>query len=108
MACNVLAPALFFLRRVRYSVGWLAWISLLVNVGMFYERFVIIVTSLGRSFDPFAWKMYAPRWPEISILSGSFAWFFLLFLLFAKTFPVVSMWEVKEQLPVPRKEEAHG
>ena len=53
--------------------------------------------------------MYYPRWPELSILAGSFAWFFLLFLLFAKVFPVVSLWEVKEQLPLPeKKEEAHG
>ncbi len=108
VACNVLAPSLFLFRRVRYRIGWLAGIALLVNVGMFYERFVIIVTSLGRSFDPFTWKVYAPRWPEISILAGSFAWFFLLFMVFAKIFPVVSMWEVKEQLPVPRKEVEHA
>jgi molybdopterin-containing oxidoreductase family membrane subunit len=108
VSCNVLAPALFLFRRVRYSVPCLAAIAVLVNVGMFYERFVIIVTSLGRSFDPFTWKMYTPRWPEVSILAGSFAWFFLLFLLFAKVFPVVSMWEVKEQLPLPEKEAAHA
>lgn len=109
VACNTLAPSLFFFRRIRYSVPWLVGICLLVNVGMFYERFVIIVTTLARGFDPFTWKMYYPRWPELSILAGSFAWFFLLFLLFAKVFPVVSMWEVKEQLPLPeKKEEAHG
>jgi len=106
VVCNVAAPLLFFLRRIRYSVPWLAGLSLLVNVGMFYERFVIIVTSLGRSFDPYTWRVYVPRWPEVSILAGSLAWFFLLFLIFAKWFPVVSMWEVKEQLPAPRKEAA--
>jgi len=104
VGCNVLAPSLFFIQRVRYSTPWLIGISLLVNVGMFYERFVIIVTSLGRSFDPFMWSVYVPRWPEVSILAGSLAFFFLLFLLFAKVFPVVSMWEVKELLPLPSKE----
>ena len=108
VTCNVLAPALFFFRRIRYSIRWLVGIALLVNVGMFYERFVIIVTSLGRSFDPFTWKVYVPRWPEVSILAGSLAWFFLLFMIFAKLFPVVSMWEVKELLPVPRKEGSHA
>jgi Ni/Fe-hydrogenase subunit HybB-like protein len=106
VAANVGSPLLFFIPRVRKSVPWLFTLSLFVNVGMFFERFVIIVTSLSRDYDPFSWHLYAPRWPEISILAGSFAWFFLLFLLFAKTFPVVSMWEVKELLPVPGKEHA--
>ncbi len=105
VACNVGSPLLFFLRRVRTSTAWLMTLCVLVNVGMFFERFVIIVTSLAREYDPFVWGMYAPRWPEISILAGSLAWFFLLFLLFAKVFPVVSMWEVKEQLPAPGKVE---
>ncbi|MEN6537270.1 MAG: hydrogenase, partial [Bryobacteraceae bacterium] len=88
---------------IRYSTGWLFALAVLVNVGMYFERFVIIVTSLGREYDPFSWGLYVPRWPEISILAGSFAWFFLLFLLFAKVFPVISMWEVKEQLPGPER-----
>ncbi len=105
VACNVGAPLLFFLKRVRQSTGWLFGLCLLVNVGMFFERFVIIVTSLAREYDPFIWRLYAPRWPELSILAGSIAWFVLLFLLFAKVLPVVSMWEVKELLPAPRRAE---
>jgi Ni/Fe-hydrogenase subunit HybB-like protein len=96
VASNVGGPMLFFFRRVRTSTPWLVSICLLVNVGMFFERFVIIVTSLARDYDPFTWRLYVPRWPELSILAGSFAWFFLLFLVFAKVLPVVSMWEVKE------------
>jgi molybdopterin-containing oxidoreductase family membrane subunit len=103
VACNVGAPLLYFNQRIRESTPWLVALSLLVNVGMFFERFVIIVTSLAREFDPFSWGLYTPRWPEISILFGSFAWFFLLILIFAKLFPVVSMWEVKELLPLPRR-----
>jgi molybdopterin-containing oxidoreductase family membrane subunit len=104
VACNVGAPLLYFVRKIRESTAWLVVISVLVTVGMYFERFVIIVTSLARGYDPFTWGRYAPRWPEISILFGSFAWFFLLFLLFAKLFPVVSMWEIKETLPAPRRE----
>lgn len=105
VACNVGSPLLFCLRKVRTRTVWLMTLCVLVNVGMFFERFVIIVTSLAREYDPFVWRLYAPRWPEISILAASLAWFFLLFLLFAKVFPVVSMWEIKEQLPAPRKVE---
>ena len=96
---------LFFFRRVRTSTPCLVCLCLLVNVGMFFERFVIIVTSLARDYDPFTWRLYMPRWPELSILAGSFAWFFLLFLIFAKVLPVVSMWEVKETLPAPGRSE---
>jgi len=98
VAANVGGPLLFFFSRIRRSTAWLFALCLLITVGMFFERFVIIVTSLARDYDPFTWRLYAPRWPEISILFASFAWFFLLFLLFAKAFPVVSMWEVKETL----------
>ena len=62
VACNVFVPALLWFRRVRYSIPALFAIGLIVNVGMFYERYVIIVTSLARSFDPFTWKLYFPRW----------------------------------------------
>jgi Ni/Fe-hydrogenase subunit HybB-like protein len=103
VAANVGSPLLFFFSKVRHSTAWLLGISLLINVGMFFERFVIIVTSLAHDYDPFTWHVYIPRWPELSILAGSVAWFFLLFLIFAKIFPVVSMWEVKEILPVPRR-----
>jgi molybdopterin-containing oxidoreductase family membrane subunit len=103
VACNVGVPLLYFSKRIRESTPWLVVLSLLVNVGMFFERFVIIVTSLAREFDPFSWGLYMPRWPEISIFFGSFAWFFLLILIFAKLFPVISMWEVKELLPLPRR-----
>jgi Ni/Fe-hydrogenase subunit HybB-like protein len=105
VAANVGSPLLFFFSKVRHSTAWLLGISLLINVGMFFERFVIIVTSLAHDYDPFTWHVYVPRWPELSILAGSVAWFFLLFLIFAKIFPVVSMWEVKETLPVPRRGE---
>jgi molybdopterin-containing oxidoreductase family membrane subunit len=70
---------------------------------MWFERFVIIVVSLSHEFQPYAFGHYTPTWVEWAILSGSFAWFFMWFLLFAKNFPMVSIAEVKEVIPMPRK-----
>ncbi|MDP2498274.1 MAG: NrfD/PsrC family molybdoenzyme membrane anchor subunit [Candidatus Palauibacterales bacterium] len=96
--CNVVVPAALWFRKVRTSIPALFAISIFVNIGMFYERFVIIVTSLAHEFEPAAWGMYQPSWVEISILGGSFAWFFLWFLLFSKTLPTISIAEVKEHI----------
>jgi molybdopterin-containing oxidoreductase family membrane subunit len=82
---------------VRTNLRALFVISILVNVGMWLERFVIIVSSLAHSFDPAGWVgTYRPTWVEAAITTGSFAWFFLLFLLFIKNFPAISMTEMKE------------
>jgi molybdopterin-containing oxidoreductase family membrane subunit len=70
-------------------------IGIFVNVGMWMERFVIIVTSLSRDFLPSSWHHYAPTWVDFSILIGSFGFFFTWVLLFTKALPVVSMAEVK-------------
>ncbi|MCZ7626064.1 MAG: polysulfide reductase NrfD [Candidatus Methylomirabilis sp.] len=105
---NSLIPLLFFIKRIRTSTPWLIVICLLINVGMWFERFVIIVTSLARDYDPYTWGLYTPTWVDLSITAGSFGWFFLWFLLFAKLLPVVSIVEVKEQLPPPVMNEAEG
>lgn len=96
--CNALLPLLFFWKRFRTSIPWLFAISVLVNVGMWFERYVIIVGSLSHDFLPYAWGTYAPTWVELSILTGSFAFFFMLFMLFAKHLPAISMTEVKETI----------
>ncbi|MFQ5889470.1 MAG: NrfD/PsrC family molybdoenzyme membrane anchor subunit [Gemmatimonadota bacterium] len=96
--CNVVVPMSLWFRRVRRSLAALFVVSVLVNIGMWYERFVIIVTSLAHEFVPGAWGIYTPSWVELSILVGSFAWFFFWYLLFAKTLPVISIAEVKEHL----------
>jgi len=95
--CNCIAPATVFIRSLRRSLVWLFILSLLVNVGMWLERFVIIVTSLAKDFDPYNWGLYAPSLIEVGITIGSFGMFFTIFLLFAKNLPVVSITEVKEQ-----------
>ena len=95
---NSLVPLLFFFKRLRTHLGSLFIISILVNMGMWLERFVIIIGSLAHDYIPYNWGTYMPSWVEIGITAGSFAWFFLWFLLFVKLFPSVSISEVKEQL----------
>lgn len=98
VVCNTVIPLLFFFRGVRTSIPWLLGISLLVNVGMWYERFVIIVTSVSRDFIPYAWGMFSPSLVEYGIMIGSFSLFFFLFCLFVKHMPSVAMTEMKETL----------
>jgi len=100
---NSLVPLLFFVKRIRTSTPWLLGISILINIGMWCERFVIIVTGLAHEYDPYSWGLFIPTWVDISITLGAFAWFFFWFLLFAKFLPVVSIVEVKEELPPPMK-----
>ena len=107
MTCNVVSPQLFWSRTIRRSVVWTFVISVVVNIGMWFERFVIIVTSLHRDYLPSSWAMFHPTLFDISDYLFSFGFFFTLFLLFSKFLPVVNMSEVKaiiksssEKLPV--------
>jgi molybdopterin-containing oxidoreductase family membrane subunit len=81
---------------------------------MWFERFVIIVTSLAHEFEPWQWRNYQPTWVEIAIVAGSFAWFAMWFLLFLRILPAVSIAELKEVLPAPLRRtragvaESHG
>ncbi len=95
VSCNVLFPQLFWFRKIRRSVPIMLVIAILVNVGMWFERFVIVVTSLHRDFLPSSWGTFIPTIFDIGILAGSFGLFFTLVILFTKTLPVVSMSEVK-------------
>jgi len=95
VGCNVTAPQLIWIRRVRRNVAALFVLSILVNVGMWFERFVIIVTSLHRSYLPSSWTMYQPTLIEVGTLIGSFGLFFTCFLAFIRVLPMIAMWEVK-------------
>lgn len=97
---NSILPLAFFFRAIRRSIPALFLISIAINIGMWLERFVIITSSLSRTFDPAVWVsgIYRPTWVEVSITTGSFAWFFFFFLLFIKNFPVVPMSELKEEV----------
>jgi len=94
--CNSVLPLTLFFKPLRRSLTWLFILSFFVNVGMWLERFVIIVSSLAHDFDPYAWGTYRPTLVEAGITAGSFGLFFLLFLLFVKLLPVLSMTELKE------------
>ena len=95
MTCNVISPQVFWFRKIRRSVFWSFILSVFVNVGMWFERFVIIVTSLHRDFLPSSWNYFTPTWVDIGIYVGTLGIFFTLFLLFARTFPVIAIAEVK-------------
>jgi molybdopterin-containing oxidoreductase family membrane subunit len=93
--CNVLTPQVLWWRRARTCVPLLFVASILVNVGMWFERFVIIVVGLHRAFLPSGWGMFVPTVVDIGILVGAFGLFFTLFLLFIRFLPMIAMWEVK-------------
>ena len=105
--CAVVPLALFS-RRIRTNWNVMLVISILINIGMLTERFVIVASSLPRKFLPDAFGTYFPSLVEISITVGSFAIFTTLFLIFVKVFPAVSIYEVKETLNPLRKKEAHS
>ena len=94
--CSVVVPQLLWSRRVRGRTGWLFAVALLVNVGMWLERFVIIVASLSRDYLPSSWRDYAPTWVEVGMLAGSFGLFLMLLLLFCRYLPMVALAELKE------------
>jgi molybdopterin-containing oxidoreductase family membrane subunit len=108
IVCNAFLPLLLWFRKIRRSIPTMFLISLFVNLGMWFERFVIIVVSLSFEYQPFAHGHYTPTWVDWAILAGSFGWFFTWFLLFAKNFPMVSIAEVKEIIPMPRRAKVHA
>ncbi|MBK7971480.1 MAG: polysulfide reductase NrfD [Bacteroidetes bacterium] len=95
MTCNVITPQLFWSAKLRTSLFATFFISIFVNIGMWFERFVIIVTSLHRDYVPSSWTMYSPTWVEVGIFIGSLGLFFVPFLLFTRFFPVIAMSELK-------------
>ncbi len=98
MTCNVISPQLFWFRKLRRSVLFTFIMSIIINIGMWFERFVIIVTSLHRDYIPSSWNMYSPTWIEVGIFVGTMGIFMTLFLLFARTLPVIAIAEVKSIL----------
>src|SRR5438045_7889457 len=107
ISCNVITPQFFWFKAVRQNTTMVWVLSIFVNVGMWFERFVIIVTSLSRDFLPTSWWLFKPTIVDILMLIGSFGLFFTLFLLFCRFLPVVAMAEVKSVMPAahPHPEE---
>lgn len=98
MACNVISPQLFWFKKIRTNLTATFILSIVVNIGMWFERFVIIVTSLHRDYVPSSWTMFYPTWVDIGVFVGTIGIFFTLFLLFARFFPVLALNELKSIL----------
>ena len=98
VSCNAVIPLFYLFKKVRTNIKTLFIVSIFVNIGMWYERFVIIVGSVGHDFLPHAWGLYSPTAIEYGIMIGSFCLFFFLFVLFVKHLPSISMTEMKEMV----------
>lgn len=105
VSCNLFVPQMLWFKKVRTNIPAMFVISILVNVGMWFERFVIIVTSLHRDYLPSSWAMYKPTFVEVGTLIGSFGLFFTCFLLFLRFLPGVAIHEVKIVLAAQQKRE---
>jgi molybdopterin-containing oxidoreductase family membrane subunit len=107
VSCNVISPQIFWFKRFRRSIPVMFVVSIFVNIGMWFERFVITVTSLNRDFLPSSWNYFSPTIIDWATLIGSFGLFFTLFLLFCRFLPQVAIAEVKTQTPHAHGHSAH-
>jgi molybdopterin-containing oxidoreductase family membrane subunit len=96
---NVIVPQTFWFKRCRQNMLWLFLAAILINVGMWLERYVLVVSTLSRTFLPSAWGVFSPSCWDILLLIGSFGLFFFLFTLFVRYFPIINMAEVKSVMP---------
>ena len=98
MTCNVISPQLFWFKKLRTSLAFTFVLSIVVNIGMWFERFVIIVPTLCRTYLPSTWNSYSPSFIDVGIFVGTIGMFFTLFLLYSRTFPVIAQAELKSIL----------
>jgi molybdopterin-containing oxidoreductase family membrane subunit len=108
IACNVVIPQVLWLKKLRQSPGWLFVIALVVLVGMWLERYVIVVTSLHRDFLPSSWGMYAPTFWDWATYLGTIGLFFALMFVFIRFLPMISISEMQALLPEAHPEGEHG
>jgi molybdopterin-containing oxidoreductase family membrane subunit len=99
ISCNVISPQLFWSKKLRTNIPLSFVLSIFINIGMWFERFVIIVTSLHRDFIPSAWGFFSPTLVDITTYLGSIGLFFTLFLLFIRWVPMIAIAELKGVLP---------
>ncbi len=95
MTCNVISPQLFWFKKIRTSILATFILSIVVNIGMWFERFVIIVPTLCRTYLPSSWNTYTPSFIDIGIFVGTIGMFGMFFLLFSRFFPVIAQAELK-------------
>ena len=99
ISCNVISPQLFWVKKIRTSIPWMFALSIFVNIGMWFERFVIIVTSLHRDYLPSSWTYFRPTIWDMSLFFGTFGLFFTAFLAFLRFLPAIAISEVKGVMP---------
>jgi len=99
VSCNVLFPQLFWFKKIRTNIPIMFVLAIIVNIGMWFERFVIIVTSLHRDYLPSSWGYFRPTIVDIAMFIGTFGLFFTLFMFFIRFLPMVAMSELKGVLP---------
>lgn len=98
--CNIIIPASLWFKKLRRNIFWTFIVSLVINIGMWFERFDIIVINLSRDYLPSSWTMFLPTFVDIGIFLGTNGFFFLLFLLYTRTFPVIAQAELKTILKI--------
>jgi molybdopterin-containing oxidoreductase family membrane subunit len=108
ISCNVISPQLFWFKKIRTNLWALFIISVFVNIGMWFERFVIIVTSLHRDFLPSSWAYFRPTFWDVATFVGSWGLFFTMFCLFVRFLPMVAISEVKSVMPEADPHYGHG
>ena len=106
--CNIITPQWLWLKRVRTSPLGLFMVAMVVNVGMWLERFVIVVTSLHRDFLPSSWGMYYPTEWDIMTFVGTIGLFTTLFFLFVRMLPMISIFEMRTLAPGAKVSESEG
>jgi len=99
VGCNVIVPQLFWFKKIRHCLWFVFILSIFVNIGMWFERFVIVVISLHRDFLPSNWGYFKPTWVDICTFLGTFGLFFTMFLLFMRFLPMIAISEVKGVIP---------
>ena len=108
MICNVVSPQFFWSKKLRRSVGFTFFISIVVNIGMWFERFVITVSSLANDYLPSAWDYYSPTYVDILTYVGTFGLFFTMFLLFLRFMPMIAIAEIKAVMPAADPHSYHS
>ncbi len=110
VSCNVISPQFFWFKKIRTSIPIMFVLTIFINIGMWFERFVIIVTSLHRDFVPSSWGYFRPTIIDISTFVGTFGLFFFMFLLFIRFLPAIAIGEVKGVMPAadPHAHDDHG
>jgi molybdopterin-containing oxidoreductase family membrane subunit len=103
--CNIVTPQFLWSKKIRSSPGILWIISIVVNIGMWLERFVIVVTSLHRDFLPSSWSMYTPTIWDFAIFIGTIGLFLFLIFLFVRVLPMITIFELRMLLPGARVKE---